>query len=230
MATNIFNKNSLHHAYVCEGDLGDIYPNICSFCEDELGFPVKANPDFVYEEWDKMLISHARRLHDMQLNKTTDSGRKIFIISFNFITREAQNALLKVLEEPTEGTHFFFITPSAHIFLDTVLSRVQVVSDFKQASADDVSKKFLKSNLGDRMKIVSKVVTDIKNEKSTKADALRLVRNVISLRHEEISKDKNKLVTLNSFQGLKEAEKVADYLYDNSASTKSLLEYFALIV
>lgn len=178
--TFMFNVTNLHHAYICEGEKDSIFPSICSFLENDLKFATKANPDFVYEEWDKFLISHARRLQEMQLNKTTNSGRKIFIISFNFITREAQNALLKVLEEPTSGTHFFFITPSAHVFLDTVLSRIQLISDFKQKVNINVNKsinksininkdkykaeeeKFLNAKLGERMKIVAKIVKTLR--------------------------------------------------------------------
>lgn len=220
----MLNKSNLHHAYICEGDKDSVFSDLCKFCEEELEFTTKANPDFVYEDYDKFLISHARKLQEMQMNKSV--GKKIFIVSFNFITREAQNALLKVLEEPTSGTHFFFITPSSHIFLDTVLSRVQIISRVTVLDKDSAGSKFLKAKLSERMKIVTKLVQDIKDEKATKGDALNLVRNVIRVKHKDLSEKKDSKILLS----LKEAEKVADYLYDNSASVKSLMEYFAIII
>lgn len=219
------NPQNLHHAYICEGDKEIIFPHICDFCENDLNLKIKSNPDFYYEEVGKFLISHARRLKEIQFNKTTDSGKKIFIISFDFITREAQNALLKILEEPTEGTHFFFITPSSHIFLDTVLSRMQIISGFKNSNDSAIGKVFLKYSFSEKMKHVTKLIQNIKDEKASKADAINLVRSVIRLRHEEIKKDKDIL----KIKTLSEMEKIADYLYDNSASVKTLMEYFAII-
>lgn len=219
-------KDNLHHAYILEGEHDLIYPKLCDFCEQELTFSVKANPDFIYEITDKFLISNARRLREIQMNKTKIGGRKIFVVAFNFITREAQNALLKVLEEPTGGTHFFIITPSSHVFLDTVLSRVIVISDFKEESGETDAGKFMKSNIKDRLSMITKLVTAIKNEKASKADAILLVRDIKKKIHKESLQNKN----LKRLQKLGEIQKVEDYLHDSSASVKILLEYVAITV
>ncbi|MCB9805603.1 hypothetical protein H6775_00415 [Candidatus Nomurabacteria bacterium] len=216
-------KTNLHHAYICEGDKKEIYNNLCTFCQNDLNFKIKANPDFVYEEYDKLLISHARRLRDIQMNKTTDRGRKIYIISFNFITIEAQNALLKVLEEPTEGTHFFFITPSAHIFLPTVLSRVNVISYKK--SLDRVSSNFLKKSLKEKMNLVTKMVNDIKDEKVSKFEAIVFAREVAL----DIYNDAKKKNDYQKLKKLSEIEKIIDYLHSTGSSVKQLLEYLVLL-
>lgn len=42
---------------------------------------------------------------------------------FQLATRPAQNALLKTLEEPADGVHFFFVTPTPNHLLETVRSR-----------------------------------------------------------------------------------------------------------
>ncbi|MFT5352588.1 MAG: DNA polymerase-3 subunit delta', partial [Candidatus Paceibacteria bacterium] len=157
----LLNKDKLHHAYVLEGEREHIYEKICQFCEEDLKLAIKANPDFWYQESDKFLIQNARDLREMQLRKTLGDSRKIFIIAFNFITREAQNSLLKVLEEPTEGTHIFIITPSSSVFLDTVLSRVTVLKNEGGEGTTD-AKKFLNATYGERINMVTKLVKDIK--------------------------------------------------------------------
>lgn len=216
-------KDNLHHAYICEGDKDDIYNQICHFCQNDLAFEIQANPDFVYQQYDKFLISDARRLSDIQMNKTTDRGRKIYIISFNFITREAQNALLKVLEEPTEGTHFFFITSSAHIFLPTVLSRANVISLKKNEYEEELD--FLKKSLKQKMDFITKLVSDIKDEKKSKFEAILFARKVAFELYQESKKKKD----YQKMSKLKEIDKIIDYLHGNGSSVKQLLEYLVLL-
>ncbi|MDX9731822.1 MAG: AAA family ATPase [Bdellovibrionales bacterium] len=55
----------------------------------------------------------------------------------HLIGPQAANALLKSIEEPPPGVHFFFITPSPALMLQTVRSRSQVVR-MAPLSADEV--------------------------------------------------------------------------------------------
>lgn len=219
-------KDKLHHAYIVEGSSEIIYPKICEFCKSELNLEIQANPDFVYEHNDKFLIENARRLREMQTNKTMGNGLQIFIISFNFITREAQNALLKVLEEPSERTHFFIITPSSHVFLDTVLSRVVLINDYKNEIPESEAKKFLKSSYADRIKMITNLTKSIKDDKVSKFDAINMLRELKSLIYEDSKKKKD----YSKFHLLKEIQEAEDYLHDNSSSVKILLENIALKV
>lgn len=222
------NTGNLHHAYVVEGDSQLAYENVCQFCEKDLNFPTKANPHFIYESYDKFLVDDARRIKELQMNKTKDGQRKIFVISFNFITEQAQNSLLKVLEEPTKGTHFFIITPSSHVFLDTIKSRVSILST-GNFSVQDESVKFLSSKMSDRLKFVSNLVQKIKDEKASKADAINLVRGIEINLHEKLMQSSSN-EKVQYLKKIKSVNKVLDYLHDNSASVKQLLEYTAAIV
>lgn len=221
------NTGQLHHAYVVEGDTENAYKNVCEFCETDLGFQTKANPHFIYEAYDKFLVDDARRIRELQMNKTKDGQKKIFVVSFNFITTEAQNSLLKVLEEPTKGTHFFIITPSSHIFLDTIRSRVSILSSEK--TFDNSSSEFLELKMADRLKFVTKLVQKIKDEKASKSDAVKLIRNLENELHKKaVSASPEDRVEY--FKKIKNINKVSDYLHDNSASVKQLLEYTATIL
>lgn len=226
----MFSKDNLHHAYICEGNASSIYPKICSFCELELEVSIKANPDFSFEEYDKFTISDARLLREKQLNKTQKNSKQIFIISCNFITREAQNALLKVLEEPTADTHFFIITQSSHVFLPTILSRVVLLKDSNEEESDQKEfinpEKFIKYNSAERLKEVTKLLNAIKKEKASKSDAIKLISSCIKILHKDLQSSKDKKLA----KKIENLEMVADYLHDQGASTKILLEYSALII
>lgn len=216
------NTGDLHHAYVLEGAPESVVEELAVFCTETLGVPARGNPDYVCEVHDRFLIEHARRLRELQQNKTRADSRKLFVVAFNFITREAQNALLKVLEEPTTGTHIFIVTPSAHVFLPTVLSRVTVLKTPHHVTHDHAAT-FLKSSYKKRMDYITKLTKDIKDEQASKAEALSLVRGLVITLH----KDARDAKTL---QKIAELDRLGSYLEDSSASVKMLLEHAALVV
>ncbi len=72
--------------------------------------------------------------------------KKIYIIQEGeLMTVQAQNALLKTLEEPPEYVVLIILTNNTEMFLPTILSRC-VVLDFKPV-ADDLIKEFLMTNM-----------------------------------------------------------------------------------
>ncbi|MEY2640843.1 MAG: hypothetical protein RL150_236 [Candidatus Parcubacteria bacterium] len=216
------NTGDLHHAYVLEGSPEPVVEELALFCTETLGVPARGNPDYVCEVHDRFLIEHARRLRELQQNKTRADSKKLFVVAFNFITREAQNALLKVLEEPTAGTHIFIVTPSSHVFLPTVLSRVTVLKT-PYLVTHDHAQTFLKSSYKKRMEYITKLTKDIKDEKASKAEALALVRSLVVT----LYAGKHDVVVI---QKIAELDRLGAYLEDSSASVKMLLEHAALVV
>ena len=156
--------------------------------------------------------------------KRTLGECKIFVVSFNFITREAQNALLKVLEEPTTGTRVFILTPSSNIFLDTVLSRVSILRSKKNTETISADK-FLKASYDSRSKIVAKIIKDIKDEKISKSEAIVFVQDISHSLHKNLQKNPTETA-----KKLKNLQAVESYLQDTSSSVKILLEYTATLV
>ncbi len=58
-----------------------------------------------------------------------EAERKVYILeNANNMSAQAQNALLKILEEPPEAVCFLLLTPDRNAFLQTVLSRCVVFS------------------------------------------------------------------------------------------------------
>src|SRR3989344_9107345 len=112
-------KNNLHHAYLIEGSREEIIPEIFSFCES-LDIKTSGNPDFCHIVVDNFKIDEAFDLRSMSSNKSFTASKKIFLISANSFSLDAQNVLLKMFEEPTEDTHFFLVVPDANALLKTL--------------------------------------------------------------------------------------------------------------
>jgi DNA polymerase III delta prime subunit len=231
---------NLHHAYLVEGRSEVCVSELTDFFANTVQLKTRGNPNFIIEQRDTFLIEDARRLRELQLNKTQVGGKKVFIMSFNFITSGAQNALLKVLEEPTSGTHIFLITPRKQIFLPTVLSRVEIITEQKDGVArtdgkkggaqNKVSKdteKFLQDSYKDRMKFITALVKKIKDEKKSKADAIMLLEEIIiNLETELVHAEHKKFFAAK----LTQLQKIHSYMQNQGASLKMLLEQAALLV
>ena len=105
MDFSAISHRNLHHAYFLEGDHELIIPQLLLYIEKEgiakkESISVSTIPVF-YIENSREVRSEQQMIRD---------GRKIIIIAFDRIMDAAQQALLKTIEEPTEGTHFFFIS------------------------------------------------------------------------------------------------------------------------
>ncbi|MFN3976391.1 MAG: DNA polymerase III subunit [Aquificaceae bacterium] len=84
------------------------------------------HPDFVYlaPEKAEIKIDQIRGVKDFAyLTPALSKKKVIFVEPAEAMNPYAQNALLKVLEEPTEDTHFILITNQIQKILPTVISR-----------------------------------------------------------------------------------------------------------
>jgi hypothetical protein len=213
------NTNNLHHAILLVGGEG-VVDNLKKFLEENLGVKTQGNPDFQHLVMPTFTIEHARDLVELQSVKGYEINNKIFIIQTDFITEEAQNALLKVFEEPTEGTHFFIVSPQVAGILPTLKSRMLLDFEEGQEEAKKREKSILKMSIDNRLKLVKEITDKISDEEGTKQDAIALLNNI----EEELynaSFQKNSgslLVTQNA----------REYLYDRGAPVKMILEYVML--
>jgi hypothetical protein len=105
-------------------------------------------------------ITQVRDFQKSIFLKPFKSKQKAVILSAqNGITIEAQNALLKVLEEPPDNTIIFLLCQSSEGFLPTIISRCKVISLDKQDSEINLkeSEKILLSlkdaSVGDKLKL-----------------------------------------------------------------------------
>ncbi len=116
-----FPEELSHHAYLLIGNKE--FSSLIEYLKSKIA--IHGNPDFFERSYASLGIDDAREIKTLAGTRPIlEGGKKIFVLQVNAITVEAQNALLKLLEEPPAYAHFFIIVPSAHLLLPTVKSRM----------------------------------------------------------------------------------------------------------
>lgn len=218
----------LHHAHVIEGVYDIVAPAITVAIAKHLGIGAQGNPDFIIQHYESFGVDEARFLKGAQARAGFGSSRKIFIIGTNSFTREAQNALLKTFEEPTEGTHFFIILPRAEALLPTLLSRVLVVSG-NIANEDDakaLAEKFIDASLEERFKIAKKLAEKKPGETVDRELFRRMIDHLERILYTRTA-GKRDNATASIFR---EIFQTKTYLSDRGSSPKMLLEHLAVVM
>ena len=129
-------------AILCLGD-----NKYCDNCKSCLEFDGQNNPDFFIIEPDgnAIKIDQIRNMQRGVQEKPIISRSKVYIIdNADFMTKEAQNALLKTLEEPPEFVTIILIGENENEFLATIKSRCMIIH-FNSIS-DSEMEKYLQEN------------------------------------------------------------------------------------
>lgn len=207
-----------HHAYILSGEASRKQA-LFDLLQKE-GIKREGNPDFVVHTTDTVSVEDARMLAERQLRKSSGEGKKIFIIEFTHMTQEAQNALLKVFEEPTADTHFFLLTEHGHALLPTLRSRLSVFEiEGEEAMMPYIreAKEFIRQSIPERLEFLAPYI-----EEKDKNMAIAFVNALETMVHEAFKKDLAPAVEF-----LKDLERQRGYLHDRAPSVKLILEYIA---
>ena len=165
---------------------------------------------------------------------------KVMIVSTEGISGPAQNALLKIIEEPAPNTFFFFIIPSKSQILPTLLSRFRELStnhdSHRQQHPTLNAENFVVQPASNRLEIIKEIMAFLDNEKITKGEISEFISDVIKTRY-EISKTADKKgegqsagAKKLSKQQIKAIVAIEHFMRDASSSIKMSLEYLALNV
>ena len=212
---------TLHHAYLIEGRSREIVPELVDFFETKVKIKTVGNPDFWHDTFETIGIEEGRHIKERQSFTAFSEGIKVFIVSAEGITHEAQNALLKVFEEPTPHTHFFLILPSAESLLPTFLSRLlHYVFESKEKEDDRLTSQFLSLRPAERINLLKPIIED-KNK-------MRAVSFLASL--EKVLRKTKKDITVEDATLFEKIILCRSYLHDRSPSVKIILEYISLII
>lgn len=141
------NQNNILHSYLFLGTNGigkliiakefakkilclkDTKEETCT-CKSCTCFDGKNHPDFyiINEEGDSIKVDTIRELTEKVIEKPIISNRKVYIINdCDKMTKEAQNCLLKTLEEPPEFVTIILISSNENLILNTIKSRCMSV-------------------------------------------------------------------------------------------------------
>lgn len=233
---DIFEKlfpQNLYHSYAVEGDPVETAEALLSFLEIR-GEIEKSSSDLLFQNYESLSMDDIPQIKNWHNRLGLGKGKKICILATKFINREAEQALLKIIEEPTEKTHFFIIVPDSSLLLPTILSRVHVVKTklLKEDNSNikEAAKFFLAYSLKDRIDHVALIVKnnkEVENSGALRHYATSLVNELeaqIYLKFKKNKKDENLQFILE------ELAKSRGYLSTPGASVKMILEHLALIL
>ena len=131
----------------------------CNNCKSCIEFDTNNNPDFkIIEPYGNSIkIEQIREFQSKVVEKPIISNRKVYIINdSDKMTSEAQNCLLKTLEEPPEYVTIILIGSNENAFLSTIKSRCMILHFDKIPNS--VIEKYLEDNY--QLKINSKIMID----------------------------------------------------------------------
>jgi len=101
--------------------------NSCNTCKSCIHFSSENHPDFLFinsEDRRSIKIEQIRYLQEKISEKPIVSDRKVYIINdADLMTKEAQNCLLKTLEEPPEYATIILVLSNESKLLTTIKSR-----------------------------------------------------------------------------------------------------------
>jgi len=100
------------------------------------------HPDFylINEEGETIKVDTIRKLTEKVIEKPILSNKKVYIINdFDKMTEEAQNCLLKTLEEPPEFAVIILISSNENVILNTIKSRCMSIK-FKNIEDNELLK------------------------------------------------------------------------------------------
>lgn len=210
----ILNTDSLHHAYLLVGEREVSKSLVRNFLINSLGINPFSSPDVRSFSFANMGVDDVRQIKVYEEFKDFGGQRKIFIIDSDFVTPEAQNAFLKILEEPTEGTHFFIIIPQDTV-IDTLRSRMYI---FNLNDIYSTNSNHLTLSLEEKLSLIKKITDN--SENNPKQEALNFLNN--------IEKELYLEGPLKNFQKIILCQNTRKYLHNKGAPVKMILESFVL--
>ncbi len=165
-----------------------------------------------------MGVEHARRIREDAALRGI-AGARVFIIVASSITTEAQNALLKTLEEPLGDAVFVLVVPSPDMLLPTVRSRLERAHIAAALAATPIdAQAFLAAPKSARIDML-KVLTAA-DEKDTAGTIAFLAALERELARAEIARSRAGIEALYAARA---------YILDKGALRKALLEQVALL-
>lgn len=98
--------------------------------------------------------------------KDTDL-KLIEIKNADLLTDQAQNAMLKLIEEPPENVLVLLITPNSSSILQTIRSRcILITTTAANFNTSELAKKFIEAGYLERTKIIDKMLSEDTNRAS----------------------------------------------------------------
>ena len=190
-------------------------------CKACIEFDSNNNPDFMMIEPQdgKVKIDQIREMQRKIVEQPIISTKKVYIIDdADTMTREAQNCLLKTLEEPPEFANIILIGSNESSFLSTIKSRCTIIK-FNPISDEQV-KGYIKEKY--ELPEISESIILASSGSIGKAEILKDKQELFS----SIDKVINNIEQMDLIDTLKNA----DIIYKSQEDKQDILEYINIIL
>ena len=219
--TNCIENKNFSHSYIFSGIKGvGKYTFAKDFAKCILEDPMMQDYYELGPDGKSIKVAQIRELQNVINIKPTFSKKSVYIIDdADLMTIEAQNSLLKTLEEPPEYAVIILIVHNERSILSTVKSRCVNIK-FSKLSDKDIKKYLLKKDLNfedkniNVFKVLDGSLNNIDFIRDDYDELLKLTVFVTNLK-------KNKVI--NFFQD-------ASVFYDNHDKIIRLLEYLNILL
>ncbi|MBI2409739.1 hypothetical protein HYV30_01715 [Candidatus Kaiserbacteria bacterium] len=240
-----------HHAFVIEAEAEAGIAAAKEYANNELRITnYGGNPDVVILKYGLLSVEEARRIAEIAAGKPFAGEHKVVIIAASRVYHEAQNALLKVFEEPPPGTYLFLVLPATGSLLPTLRSRVQILQQERESarmiyhtSTDNAdypdsdgyrksiisgpAEEFMKGSKEKRSAIVKRLTSgkDEEERRELRDEALAIVNGIEAASYaacegQTFTKQAALLSDIAILRG---------YLHDRSAPVKMILEHLSIV-
>ena len=231
MNFNSLFPEDLYHSYIIEGNPEEIIYSLRIYLEDR-GEINKNSPDVMISLYDSFAIVDSVKIKEWYQNKPTDGKKKICIIGTKFINREAEQTLLKIIEEPTDNTHFFIVVPDSSLLLGTILSRVHLIknNEHNNYTGDAMAEEFIKLTPTSRINKVAEIIKEFKDNENSgglRNRAISIINGVERITYNKWKKDLDN-DDLKFILG--ELKNCREFLSIPGASVKMILEHISLVL
>jgi DNA polymerase III delta prime subunit len=218
-----------HHAFVIEAQIDEGVEVASGWVERELGMAVLGNPDVVVVRFGLLSVADARLISKLASGSPFAGEYKAVIIAASRIYHEAQNALLKLFEEPPRGTYLFLSLPSLGGLLPTLRSRVTVLGESRQKlTIPESAEEFLKATHEKRSAVIKKLTAggDDEDRRENREEALALVNGIEMAAYAAMQKEKGRDIAAL----LSDIAVLRGYLHDRSMPIRMILEHLSLVL
>jgi len=121
--SNTKDIGALYHALLLFDDPAAGVERVQEILRREYTYETRGNPDAWHAVYELFSIDEARSLRERAALKPVSYSHRVYVLGAWSLTAEAQNALLKLFEEPAQTMRFVLVVPRRDILLPTLRSR-----------------------------------------------------------------------------------------------------------
>ena len=222
-----------HHAFVIEAGAEEGIEAASAWAKEHLGMKMRGNPDVVVQRYGLLSVEEARGVAELAAGAPFAGEHKVVIIAASRAYHEAQNALLKLFEEPPRGTYLFLIMPSLGGLLPTLRSRIQVLDSHvgpTRSYIPEAAEEFMKASKEKRSAMIKKLTSgrDEEERRELRDEAIALVNGIEQIAYNTSKASPQKLQEHAAL--LSDIATLRGHLHDRSAPVKMILEHLSLVI